>query len=152
MWEPFDGCVHVCTYPGVGQRGIVVLCVELKRDEGDVRGDPGDHCLNRPILGDTHILEGSKGKHHAIWGGPRQQLSSKIQSNAKTLPSQSPTFALFNFLTWALSHYFLLREKLWIKHENCGGWCKKVCHKNSCTWVSLHLQEVDSDSVNLGHP
>lgn len=126
-------CMHVCTYPGVGQGGIVVLCVELQRDEGDVGGDPGDHCLNWPILRDTHILEGSKGKHHAIWG-QRRQLSSKIQSNAKT-----PSVRTWHrWIFWALILYFLLREKLWIKHENCGGWCKRVCHNNNCSWASLH--------------
>lgn len=62
----FEVCVCVRTYPGVGEGGIVVLCVKLQRDEGDVSGDPGDHRLHRPILRDTHILEGSKGKHHAI--------------------------------------------------------------------------------------
>lgn len=54
------------SHPGVGERGVEVLRVELQSDESDLRGDPGHHGLHRLILGDAHVLECSWQKNHPV--------------------------------------------------------------------------------------
>lgn len=53
-------------HPGVGERGVAVLRVELQSDESDLYGDPGHHSLHRLILGDAHVLEGSWQENHPV--------------------------------------------------------------------------------------
>ena len=54
------------SHPGVGQRGVAVLCVELQGDEGDLRRDPGHHGLHRLILRDAHVLERAWQENHPV--------------------------------------------------------------------------------------
>lgn len=54
------------SHPGVGERGVAVLCVELQSDESHLRGDPGHHGLHRLILGDAHVLERSRQENHPV--------------------------------------------------------------------------------------
>lgn len=54
------------THPVVGERGVVVLRVELQGDEGDVAGDAGGHGLHRLVLGDPHVLEDARQQNQLV--------------------------------------------------------------------------------------
>ena len=54
------------SYPGVGQRSIAVLCVELEGDKGHVKGDSGDHSLHCLVLIHIHVLKGVEQENHLI--------------------------------------------------------------------------------------
>lgn len=54
------------SHPGVGERGVVVLRVELQSDESVLCGDPGHHGLHRLVPGDAHILERSRQENHPV--------------------------------------------------------------------------------------
>lgn len=56
-------------HPAVGECGVAALRVELQRDEGHLRENPGHHGLNRLILRDAHVLERPRQESHPIWGG-----------------------------------------------------------------------------------
>lgn len=57
------------THPVVGQRGVVVLRVELQGDKGHVSGDAGGHGLHRLVLGDIHILEDARQEQQLVCQG-----------------------------------------------------------------------------------
>lgn len=63
----------MAAHPGVGQRGVAVLRVELQRDEGHVRGDPGHHGLHRLVLRHAHVLEGPRQEDHPVCGTEKRE-------------------------------------------------------------------------------
>lgn len=54
------------SHPGVGERGVVLLCVELQRDESDVGRDPGHHRLHGLVSAHAHVLERARQEHHPV--------------------------------------------------------------------------------------
>lgn len=54
------------THPVVGQRGVVVLRVELQGDKGHVAGDAGGHGLDCLVLEDPHVLEDSRQENQLV--------------------------------------------------------------------------------------
>lgn len=76
---------HHFPHPGVGERGVVVLRVELQSDESDLHGDPGHHSLHRLIPGDAHVLEGSWQENHPVCDTERKVGLIPITVNHVTL-------------------------------------------------------------------
>lgn len=54
------------SHPGVGERGVVLLCVELQRDESGLWRDLGHKDLNALIPAHVHVLERPWQEHHAV--------------------------------------------------------------------------------------
>lgn len=61
------------SHPGVGERGIAILCVELQSDESDLRGNAEHLDLHRLILRDAHVLESSRQENHTICNRERER-------------------------------------------------------------------------------
>lgn len=53
-------------HPGVGERGVAVLRVELQGDVGHVCRDPGHHGLHRLVPGDADVLERPRQEDHPV--------------------------------------------------------------------------------------
>lgn len=73
-------CLSALAHPGVGERGVAVLRVELQGDVSDVRGDPGHHGLHRLVPGDAHVLERSRQKNYPVCNREGQSLINRVAS------------------------------------------------------------------------